>query len=104
MSEGDLDLQEKGRREHMKAIRRGEIPEKEIRQWAADKEKQLEKLYNESSLPYSPAVKPIKDLLLHCIEDHYGSLEECVEQVGWSEDALKEIDGVLDKHRRKLYS
>ena len=104
MAEGDLDLQEKGRREHMKAIRRGEVPEKEIRQWAADKEKQLEKLYNESSLPYSPNESKIKDLLFNCIEEHYGSLEDCVEQVGWQEDALKEVDSVLDKYRRKLYS
>lgn len=102
--EGDLDLQEKGRREHMKAIRRGEVSEEDIRQWAADKEKQLEKAYSECKLPERPPVEPLRQLLCNCLEEHYGSLEGCVEQIGWAESSLKEIDELLGKVRRKLYA
>jgi len=103
LTEGDLDLQEKGRREHMKAIRRGEISEEDIRQWASDKEKQLEEAYTNSKLPERPAVEPLRQLLYNCLEEHYGSLEGCVEQVGWAEQTLREIDDLLNHHRKKLY-
>ena len=100
--DGDIDLQRA--REMMKSIRRGEWKADEVRDWAMVKERELEKAYANCKLPEVPDFKPIEEMLFNCIEDHYGSLENCVEQVGWSEDALKEIDGVLDKHRRKLYS
>lgn len=98
--EGDLDLQEKGRREHMKAIRRGEVSEEDIRKWASDKEKQLEKLYHDSKLQYSPDEGKIKQLLLNCLEQHYGSLGECVVQPDEALTALREVQEVLDKHPR----
>jgi predicted nucleotidyltransferase len=104
LTEGDLDLQEKGRREHMKAIRRGEISEDDIRQWAGDKEKQLEAAYVECKLPERPPVEPLRELLYNCLEEHYGTLEGCVEQLGWAESCLKEIDELLGKNRRKLYA
>ena len=80
LAEGDLDLQEKGRREHMKAIRRGDVSEDEIRQWAADKERQLEQLYHASDLPNAPEEAKIRQLLMNCLEQHYGSLSDCVIQ------------------------
>jgi uncharacterized protein len=102
LGEGDLDLQEKGRREHMKAIRRGEVPEQEIRQWASAKEQQLEKLYHDSTLQYSPDEARIKKLLLDCLEQHYGSLSNCVVQPDEALVALREVQEVLDRHRRLL--
>jgi hypothetical protein len=102
--EGDLDLQEKGRREHMKAIRRGEISEAEIREWASNKEKQLEELYHKSTLPDAPDRKAIRDLLLKCLEHHYGSLDKYIQQPDWSVAALKEIKSVLEKYQVNLYS
>ena len=104
MLNGDLDLQEKGRREHMKAIRKGEAKEEDIRKWAAEKELQLEKVYSETSLPEKPDETKIKLLLMQCLEDHYGSLEKYISQVGWAENALKEIDDKLQSVRKKLYS
>ena len=102
MVEGDLNLREKGRREHMKAIRRGEVSEQDIRLWAADKEQQLEKVYHESTLPYSPDEGKIKQLLLDCLEHHYGSLEKCVVNPDAAIQALKEIQSVLDKNKSLL--
>lgn len=101
---GDLDLQEKGRREHMKAIRRGEVAEEDIRKWASDKEHQLEKAYAETSLPEKPDEAKLRSLLFQCLEEHYGSLDSYVKQVGWAEQFLKEIDETLGKARKQLYS
>ncbi len=102
--EGDLDLQEKGRREHMKAIRRGEVPEADIIQWASDKEKQLEELYHTSNLPDEPDRKVIRSLLLNCLEHHYGSLDKYLQSPDWSILALKEIGNVLEKYQMNLYN
>ena len=102
LTDGDIDLQRA--KELMKAIRRGEWTSDEVRAWAMTKELALEKAYADCKLPEKPPHKPIKELLFQCIEDHYGSLEGCVENVGWSEEALKEIDAVMNKHRLKLYS
>jgi predicted nucleotidyltransferase len=70
--EGDIDLQRN--REQLKAIRRGEMSEEEVRAWASDKERQLERLYAESPLPHSPNEDKIKALLMQCLEEHYGDL------------------------------
>ncbi len=97
--EGDLDLQEVGRREYMKAIRRGDVSLEDIERWAADKEKDLEKLYHSSSLPWGPDENYIKQLLMNCLEHHYGSLENCVMIKNKEELALKEIKLVLEKYK-----
>jgi len=97
LSTGDLDLQEKGRREHMKAIRRGEVSEKDIRQWASDKEKQLENLYHTSTLPYSPDEAKIKELLLECLEEHYGNLDKAIVIPDTAVTALRDIQEIVDK-------
>lgn len=71
--EGDIDLRR--HKEHLKAIRRGEVSEVDIRKWAADKEHHLERAYETSKLQHSPDEDAIKQLLLDCLEEHYGSLE-----------------------------
>ncbi len=95
--EGDIDLQR--HREHLKAIRRGEVSEDDIRSWAADKEKHLENAYHDSKLPQTPDEKRIKQLLLQCLEEHYGSLEGCVVDPDAALTALREIQAVLDRYR-----
>lgn len=101
--EGDLDLQEKGRREHMKAIRRGEVSEKDIREWASNKEKQLEDLYHKSTLPLKPNKEAIKEVLLKCLEQHYGSLEKYIQQPNWSIETLRKMDSIIENCRNQLY-
>lgn len=76
LNEHDIDLQR--HREHLKAIRRGEVTETDVRLWAASKEADLEKAYANSNLRHSPDVGAIKALLLQCLEHHYGSLSECI--------------------------
>lgn len=98
--EGDIDLQKNN--EHLKAIRRGDVPEKEIVAWFNDKERQLENLYVESSLPHSPDEGKIKKLLMECLEEHYGNLSECVVDPDESTVALKEMYEVMSRYRHLL--
>lgn len=97
LSTGDLDLKEKGRREHMKAVRRGEVSREDIAKWFASKEKDLETLYHKSTLPYSPRQEEIKELLLECLEMHYQSLDDAVVRENKHEIALNQIADIINK-------
>jgi len=97
--EGNLTLDEKGRREHMKAIRNGEWTVEQVEGFFEAKEKHLEDLYNSSTLPYKPDEDAIKELLLNCLEHHYGSLDACVVREDQVVRALREIAEVIDKNR-----
>lgn len=102
MMEGDIDLQRA--KDVMKAIRRGDWTAEQVRDWAQEKDKALEVLYTTCKLPERPPVEPLRQLLLNCLEQHYGSLQDCVAQSGWAEQALKDIDQVLNMVAGKLYS
>ena len=94
LTENDLDLRR--HREQLKAIRRGEVPEEDIRRFFAEKEVSLEKVYHESKLRYKPDKEAIRTLLLSCLEHHYGSLDKCVVQVGKADLILQQIQELLD--------
>ncbi len=95
MVEGDLDIQRN--REQLKSVRRGEWTEEEIRRWFADKEAALEKVYLESKLRHSPDEEAIKQLLTNCLEQHYGSLSDCIVNPNAAIVALRGIQSELDK-------
>jgi hypothetical protein len=97
LKEGDLDLQRDS--ERLKAIRRGEWTEEQVREYFAEQEKLLEQVYNDSKLPYSPkdVESKLKKLLLSCLEEHYGSLEDCVVQPDMVVQALRDIKAVIDR-------
>jgi Asp-tRNA(Asn)/Glu-tRNA(Gln) amidotransferase B subunit len=96
LNEGDIDLQR--HKEHLKSIRRGEVTEEEIRNWASEKEKGLEKIYETSTLRHSPDEQAIKILLLQCLEEHYGNLDKCIVIEGRAEAVLRDIQDILDKN------
>jgi len=73
LTTGTLDL-EQGR-EQLKAIRRGEWTMEQIVDYFGMKEKHLEQAYADSKLQHSPNEAAIKDLLMKCIESHYGSID-----------------------------
>jgi predicted nucleotidyltransferase len=98
--EGDIDLQRDN--ERLKAIRRGEWTEARLRQWAADKEADLERAYAASKLPARPDEDRLKELLLNCLEQHYGSLQGCVIQPDRAVAALRAIQAELDRVRDLL--
>lgn len=98
LTEGDLDLRRN--KEHLKAIRRGDVSEEDIKKWFSDKEKQLETIYAESKLPWGPDEAKIKKLLLECLEHHYGNLSNCVVLPEAAKLALAEIRDVLDRYEK----
>lgn len=101
LSEGDLDLQR--HKEHLKAIKKGEIPEEDIRKWVAEKEMALEKVYAESKLPWGPDEEKVKTVLINCLETHYGSLDKLgYKQPDAAITALKQIQSILDANRNLL--
>lgn len=97
LMEGDLDLQRN--REHMKAIRRGEVTLEDTQQWFSEKEKDLEKVYAESKLRHRPDEGAIKQLLLNCLEDHYGSLQDAICDPNQAIVALRQIQEIIEKNR-----
>jgi predicted nucleotidyltransferase len=93
----DIDLQRSN--EFLKAIRRGEVEEERIYNWFTEREKVLENLYTSSTLQYSPDEDKIKDLLLNCLESHYGNLEKCVVNVNKYEMAINKIKSIIEEIR-----
>lgn len=92
---GDLDLQRA--KEHMKAIRKGEVSIKEIHEYFSVKEKQIEALYESSKIPYSPDKTKIKQLLIDCLEHHYGSLNKILHKLDKEGNLIMEIKQLIEK-------
>ena len=95
MAEGDMDLQRS--REQLKEIRRGEWSHKRIADYFEAKSKSLEELYASSKLRHTPDEETIKQLLLNCLEHHYGNLSKCVVIQDKYEQALKDIQCRIEK-------
>lgn len=102
LTEGDMDIQRA--REMMKSIRRGEWTADEVRKWVMEKERNLETVYANCSLPEEAPFEPLRQLLMNCLEQHYGSLDNCIATPGWAEHTLRDIDRTLENVRMKLYS
>lgn len=94
MAEETLELDRNA--EQLKAIRRGDWSQKQVENYFFDKEKQLEQLYLQCRLPVSANTPAIKQLLLNCLEHHYGSLENCVITPEKNIQALKDIQAILN--------
>lgn len=92
----DLDLRTESRREHMKAVRRGEVSFADIKAWFTEKERDLERLYQESKLQHSPPEQQLKSLLLNCLEEHYGSLDKCIVNLDKHTIAINKIKEILE--------
>ena len=97
--EGDLDLLRN--REQLKSIRRGEWKLQEVLDYFQEKELQLEKVYLESkAVPDRVREDEIKQLLINCLEHHYGSLDKVLviedKPVRALRDIKKIVDGVLN--------
>jgi len=92
---GDLNLQRS--KEYLKAIRRGEVTLKEVKEFFNIKEKELEKLYHSSKLRNKPNENQIKELLLNCLEEHYGSLNDTITIPNKLKSTLQEISEIIDR-------
>lgn len=94
--EHNLDIE--ANREILKSIRRGEWSEEKLRSWFDEKEKQLEELYTKSTLKHAPDEEEIKELLMNCLEDHYGSLTSAVTREVPVDRMISELKAVLEKY------
>lgn len=94
--EGDLSVDRN--REQLKSIRRGEWTMDQIEEYFDQKERELESAYTFSKLRHSPDESKIKQLLLNCLEMHFGSLDKCIIKQGQVEE-LAEMQAVIDQYR-----
>jgi len=96
--EHQLDIERNA--EILKSIRRGEWSEQKLRSWFDEKEKHLEELYTKSTLRHKPDEEAIKDLLMNCLEQHYGSLDSAVKREVPVDRMIAELRSVLDRYDR----
>jgi predicted nucleotidyltransferase len=89
LTEGDIDLMRN--REQLKSIRRGEWKMEDIESYFARKEKDLETVYTNSKLQHRPPEIKITQLLIDCLEEHFGDLSAAVSKVDSNTDILKQI-------------
>ena len=93
--EHDLDLMRNN--DQLKDIRAGNWKFEELEAYFKSKEKNLEKIYAESTLQYKPDEELIKKLLLESLETHFGSLEGAVETADGYKTILREIQKLVSK-------
>lgn len=74
--EHDLDLERNG--ELLRSIRRGEWKLEDVEKWFKEKELNLNKLYTESTLRYSPDWEELKRILYCCLEEKYGNISQYI--------------------------
>lgn len=96
MVEHDLDITRN--REQLKDIRRGAWTLEYLREWFAEKEKSLERVYAESTLRYGPDEDRIRGLLMRCLEHHYGSIDDAIKVDKSVADLVNDIQGVLNRY------
>jgi len=95
LTTGDIDLRRDA--ELLKSIRRGEWTEDRVRLWFSEKERSLEHLYTDSDvIPYKPDEDAIKQLLLTCLESHYGNLSTVITDPNATTAALRKIKDIVD--------
>lgn len=96
MVEHDLDLERN--REQLKSIRRGEWTFEQIQQYFDQKERDLETLYTTSDLQHSPDEDKIKQILINCLEMHFGDLGKAIEKPKKVDDLVRDIQKVLNRY------
>jgi hypothetical protein len=94
--EHDLDIERD--REILKSIRRGEWSLERIKDFCSQKERHLDDLYQKSTLRHSPDEEAIKDILMNCLEQHYGSLDNAVKREVPIDRLIAEMKAVIEKY------
>jgi len=97
---GEMDLMD-GKEEY-KAIRRGDWSFNRLEQEFEARKLQVEAVYMTTALPEAPDPASVKQLLLDCLEHHYGSLAKAVTRPDELAIALRGIDTILGRVREQL--
>ena len=90
---GDLNLE--NNREQLKSIRRGEWTKDQIVDYFNLKEATLEKLYTTSTLQHSPDEDKIKTLLINCLEQYYGNLNNILYKPNQLDKFINDLEGLI---------
>ena len=97
LESGDLILDRD--REVYKSIRQGGWTLDEVKEWFDHKEKHLEDLYHSSELPKYPDNEKLKSVLIACLETHYGSLTEALNEDTKYARMLDEMQMVINRFK-----
>lgn len=97
MVEHDLDLERN--REQLKSIRRGEWTLEQIQNHFDGKERALENTYAQSTLAHSPDEARIKEVLLRCLEMHFGSVADAIRREPSVERLVRDMQEVLLRYQ-----
>lgn len=95
LEHGDIDLMRNS--EQLKSIRRGEWKIEEIEEYFNNKQKDLESLYTTSKIPHKPQEAKIKELLLSCLEEYYGSLDGVIERPDRYKQMIDDIRQIVTR-------
>ncbi len=96
---GDVNLE--NNREQLKAIRRGEWTKEKVMEYFDLKDKLLSELYNTSKLQYKPDENKIKTLLINCLEQYYGNLNNIVHKPNQLDSFLNELEELVYSYTGK---
>ena len=81
------------------SVRRGDWTLEDGKKWWIQKERDLETAYtNCKVLPHKPDEEKIKDLLLRCLEQHYGSLDAAIQRNPSMDMLLRDINEIVRKY------
>jgi len=95
LTECDIFLERN--REQLKSIRRGEWKYSDIKEYFYKKEKELESVYIDSSLPHKPRYDEIRELLINCLNIHFADVN--IEKKTLNNQIINDIESVLNKYR-----
>ncbi|MCY3822853.1 MAG: nucleotidyltransferase domain-containing protein [Nitrospinae bacterium] len=82
------------------AIRRGEWDLDRLVNWFTSKESSLEKMVSEAVVPHSCDKGKIKQILVECLEMHYGDLSNEVVLDKSIHDVLDDMEDVIRRYRK----
>ena len=95
LEDGDLDLRKNS--ELLKEIRRGEWTEDQVINYFEVKDKELRNIFESSKLQNKPDEAKIRQLLVDCLEHHFGNLSSVVVNVNAADEALAKIKEIVNK-------
>jgi len=94
--EQDLDLQRS--KEQLISIRKGEWKLEDILAYFDHKEKLLEEAYIKSNLPHFIREREIKQLLLNCLEEFYGTVSNTIKKEVDNNPLINDLKDLVKKY------
>lgn len=93
LENGTLDLRKN--KEILKSIRAGNWKKEEVQEWVRDKEQDLHKAVAKTSLPKKPNMEKIKQLLIECLDQFYGTATNTSDKSSLDKTKIQEAIDLL---------